>query len=159
MHIAKLGDRVRVQCTRVPASPRTTASPVKVVEFIVGSPDIMRGLSMGVVGMTQGDQKRLKLQPTDAYGSVQNRLIREIPRENFPSGLSLRVGKRLTAKLRSTGRRRVVRVVRLKPDSVIVDGNHPLAGKVVTLAIQLISVDASANANQSSPQVDAGGES
>jgi FKBP-type peptidyl-prolyl cis-trans isomerase 2 len=47
----------------------------------------------------------------------------------------------------------------LKPDSVIVDGNHPLAGKVVTLAIQLISVDASANANQSNPQVDAGGES
>ena len=92
MHIAKLGDRVRVQCTRVPASPRTTASPVKVVEFIVGSPDIMRGLSMGVVGMTQGDQKRLKLQPTDAYGSVQNRLIRrpdavkDVPRHDDDVG-------------------------------------------------------------------------
>jgi FKBP-type peptidyl-prolyl cis-trans isomerase 2 len=158
MHIAKVGDRVRVQCTHVPASPRATARPAKVFEFIVGSPDIMRGLSLGVVGMTQGDHKRLKLQPKDAYGSVRDRLIREVPRGSFPPRLSLRVGKRLTAKLRSTGRRQVVRIVRINPDSVIVDGNHRLAGKAVTLDVQLLSVNASVDSDHSSPQSDENGD-
>ena len=158
MSTAKLGDRVRVQCAPVSRSPRATAKPLKVFEFIVGSQTIMRGLSLGVVGMTQGDHKRLKLQPQEAYGPVQERLIREIPRERFPPNLTLQVGKRLTARLRSTGCRHAVRVVEIKPDSVIVNGNHPLAGKIVTLDIQLISVDSSADANRSKPQFDSGGE-
>lgn len=159
MHIARLGDRVRVQCTRMLASPRATARPAKEFEFVIGSPAVMPGLSMGVVGMKQGDQKRLKLQPKEAYRSVRDRLIREVPRESFPPRLSVRVGKRLTAKLRTTGQRQVVRIVQIRPDSVIVDGNHPLAGKVVTLEVRVISVDSSANANRSNPQFDVGGES
>ena len=164
MHIAKLGDRVRVQCARVRrSSPRVaspgTARPAKEFEFIVGSHAILRGLSLGVIGMSQGELKRLQLQPKDAYGSVEKRLIREIPRGQFPPHLNLRVGKRLTARLRKTGRRQMVRIVQVKPESVKVDGNHPLAGRVVTLEVHLISVDSSPNANRSNPQFDVGGES
>jgi peptidylprolyl isomerase len=125
----------------------------------VGSHAILRGLSLGVIGMTQGELKRLQLQPQDAYGTVEKRLIREIPRAQFPPHLTLRVGKRLTARLRKTGRRRMVRIVQVKSESVRVDGNHPLAGRVVTLEVHLISVDSSANANRSNPQFDVGGES
>jgi len=125
----------------------------------VGGHAILRGLSLGVVGMTQGELKCLQLQPQDAYGPVEKRLIREVPRSQFPPHLTLHVGKRLTARLGSTSRRRRVRIVEVKPESVTVDGNHPLAGRVVTLEVRVISVDSSPNANRTNPQFDVGGES
>lgn len=163
MTTAKLGDRVRVQYARV-SPPRAALSqttivrPAKEIEFIVGGHTVMRGLSLGVVGMVQGDQKRLQLDPEQAYGPAQERLVREIPRERFPQNLALHVGSRLTALVKSTGRRRMVRVVELRPDVVVVDGNHRLAGQAITLDVTLLSVDSSADANRSKPQFDAGGE-
>jgi FKBP-type peptidyl-prolyl cis-trans isomerase 2 len=161
MHEAKLGDRVRVQYARVFNDEKKDAakSPAaKVREFTVGSRDVMPGISLGVVGMVPGEQKRFTLQPIDAYGPVKPGLIKEIPRAQFPKRLTLRVGKRLTALSTRSGRHRRVKVVEIKPKSVVVDGNHLLAGKVVELDVTLISVDASSDANRTQPQFDMGGE-
>ena len=161
MHVAKLGDRVRVQYVRLRNSINGAAKAphLKVLEFNVGSRDVMPGLSLGVVGMKQGEQKRFTFQPCDAFGPVQPGLIKEIPRARFPKRLVLRVGKRLSALSTWSGGRRRVRVVEIKPGAVVVDGNHVLAGQVVELEVTLISVDASSNANRSKPQYDMGGES
>ncbi|MDX1947269.1 MAG: FKBP-type peptidyl-prolyl cis-trans isomerase [Pirellulaceae bacterium] len=159
MQTVKLGDRVRIQYSRVPhsgAMPDVPHTP-KVLEFTVGGDKVMPGLSFGIAGMNQGDKKRLTLQPVDAYGDVQGRLIREIPRGRIPDELELHVGKRLSALRGRTGARRRVRVVEIKPDSVIVDGNHPLAGKVIELEVYVLSVDSSSAANQQKPQFDLGG--
>jgi FKBP-type peptidyl-prolyl cis-trans isomerase 2 len=161
MHTAKLGDRVRIQYFRLSGQSATPKKPPvpKVIEFTAGSREVMPGLSLGVVGMTQGDQKRFTFEPAQAYGPVQAGLIKEIPRQRIPQHLVLHIGKRLTALIGATRRRRRVRVVAIKPDSVIVDGNHRLAGKEITLEVTLISVDSSAYANRSKPQFDMGGES
>jgi peptidylprolyl isomerase len=161
MHTAQLGDRVRIEYSRIQdqrAAPHEPRSP-RILEFTVGSREVMPGLSIGVVGMTQGEQKRFTLEPAQAYGPVKPRLIKEIPRQRFPQHLVLHIRKRLTALIGATGHRRRVRVVKIKADSVIVDGNHGLAGKVITLEVTLISVDSSAYANRSKPQFDMGGES
>lgn len=161
MHTAKLGDRVRIQYSRVPrpGTPSSKPPAQKVLEFIVGGNKVMPGLSLGVVGMTQGDQRRFTFRPAQAFGLVQARLIREIPRQQFPSNLELHVGKRLSARVTATGRRRQIKILEIKPDSVVVDGNHRLAGRAITLEVTLISVDSSADANRSNPQFDMGGES
>jgi FKBP-type peptidyl-prolyl cis-trans isomerase 2 len=146
MHPAKVGDRVRVEYSRIRKQKSASQPEPKVLEFTVGSLDIMPGLSFGVVGMAPGEQKHFTLQPADAYGVVQPGLIKEIPRGQFPKRLILRVGKRLTALAGASGRRRRVRIVEIKPKSVVVDGNHVLAGKVVELEVTLLSVDATASA-------------
>jgi FKBP-type peptidyl-prolyl cis-trans isomerase 2 len=51
-----------------------------------------------------------------------------------------------------------VRVVEIKPDSLIVDGNHPLAGEIVELDMMLVSVDPSSHANKTKQQFEMGGE-
>ena len=160
MHEAKLGDRVRVQFARVrnQENGATKSRAAKVREFTVGGRDVMPGLSLGVVGMVPGEQKRFTLQPSEAFGLVQPGLMKEIPRGNFPKRLTLRVGKRLTALSKWSGRRRHVRIVEIRPKSVVVDGNHALAGVVVELDVLLISVDASADANRTEPQFDLDGE-
>jgi len=156
---ANLGDRVRIQYVRVPEiSASTTKTPVrKTCEFTVGSKDVFPGLSLGVVGMAPGERKLLTLQPREAFGPVKPNLIREIPRQRLPQHIALKVGKRLTAFVATSGRRQRVRIVKVNLDSVTVDGNHPLAGKVIEIEVNLISLDSSSTANKRKPQLDVGG--
>ena len=142
MNRAKLGDRVRVQYFGL-LKDGTAADNFRgrqVLAFTVGGKEVIRGISFGVVGMVEGEQKRMTLQPKDAYGAVRRKLIKEIPRQRFPTHLDLCVGKRLTATGATSGRRRRVQVVEIKPDTVVVDGNHPLAGKVLEVEVQLVSL-------------------
>lgn len=161
MSQVKLGDRVRVQFSRVRSQSNGDARPpkLKTLEFTAGGGEVMPGLAAGVVGMIPGQHKRLTLQPADAFGHVQPQLVKEIPRAQIPKRITLRLGKRLSALSSLSGRRRRVRVVGLNPKTVKVDGNHVLAGQVIELDVQLISVDASSNANRLSPQFETGGES
>ena len=159
MQKANLGDRVRIQYARVPksAGQKNRSHSSKTCEFTVGSNEVFPGLSLGVVGMRPGDHKRFTFQPNEAYGAVKSKLIRQIPLQRFPQNIALKVGKRLTAFVASSGRRERVRVVKINSDSVTVDGNHPLAGKVIELEVNLISLDSSPNANKQKPQFDLDG--
>ena len=151
---------MRIQYSRVPerGAPIAKTRPPMTCEFTVGGKEVVAGLSSGVIGMAPGDKKQLTLQPQEAYGAVQTKLIRQIPRAKFPAHMALQVGKRLTAFVASSGRRERVRVVEIHPDSVTVDGNHPLAGKVIELEVNLISLDSSSNANKRKQQFDMGGQ-
>ena len=145
MSRAKLGDRVRVQYLglREDGSAIRHSRGRQVLEFTVGSKEVMPGISLGVVGMAEGEQKRLTLQPKDAYGDVRPGLIKEVSRQRFPSRLELFVGKRLTATSVNSGRRRRVEIAELRPATVVVDGNHPLAGEILEVQLQIVSLDSS----------------
>jgi peptidylprolyl isomerase len=160
MPTAQLGDRVRIQYSRLPqrAAARGVSHGQKTLEFTVGSREVFPTLSFGVIGMAPGERKQFTLQPHEAYGKIKRKLVRKIPRTRFPQRLVLTVGKRLMAVRGIAGRRRRVTVVEIRPDSVIVDGNHPLAGKVVELEVSLLSLDSSSNSNQRKPQFDLGGQ-
>jgi FKBP-type peptidyl-prolyl cis-trans isomerase 2 len=160
MTAVQLGDRVRVQYCRAPCQPSSSpnGSDTNVLEFTAGSSSVLAGISTGVVGMVPGEQKHFTLQPSEAYGPIQPELIREIPRDQFPRRLSLRVGRPLAATSIEMKRGRRLRVIEIRPQSVIVDGNHRLAGQVVELEVLLISVDLSSEANRSEPQYDLGGQ-
>ncbi len=146
MATAKIGDRVRVQYLGLSKDGTGTGRPHKreVLEFTVGGKDVIPGVSFGVLGMAEGEQKRMTLQPKDAYGTVHRKLIKEVSRQRFPSNLALHIGQRLTATGVTSGRQRRVEVVEVKSDTVVVDGNHPLAGEVLEVEIQLLSLDARA---------------
>jgi FKBP-type peptidyl-prolyl cis-trans isomerase 2 len=160
MHNAKVGDRVRVQCLRLPVAGavRQKPSKTKTFEFTVGGREVAPGLSDGVAGMAPGERKRLTLQPLEAYGPVLPCLIREIPRRRLSNRRDVQVGQRLTHVEPVSGIRQRMTVVAVNDDVLVVDGNHPLAGQVIELDVLVISVDPSSNANKSRPQFDLGGE-
>ncbi len=143
---------MRVRYSRISPGAATNRQPGrKTCEFTVGSSEVFSTLSLGVVGMAPGDRKQLTLQPLEAYGAVRPKLIRHVPRARFPEHLVLHVGKRLAAVQGIAGRRRRVTVVEIGPETVTVDGNHPLAGRVIELEVKLIAIDSSANGNGSTP--------
>jgi FKBP-type peptidyl-prolyl cis-trans isomerase 2 len=156
IHPVQFGDRVRIQYFRVrdPTAHRKKRPSQRAVEFTAGTNDMIPTLSWGVVGMIQGQRKQFTLQPGEAFGSMQPRLIREIPRYRFSKRLKLQVGQLLTAVQRTSSQRRRFRVVEVTPYSVIVDGNHPLAGKAVVVEIKVLSINASAPAKSNRLQFD-----
>lgn len=155
---AKLGDHVRIEYSGQFRDDKAGVQRLgrEVFEFTVGSHEIMPGISNGVVGMAEGERKQLILLPREAYGEFRPKLIREIPRSRLPSDIVLKVGKRLTTVGVKSGRRRKVRIVELKPTTVIVDGNHPLAGKTLEVEFQLLVHDSPASSTKR--QRDLGGE-
>lgn len=163
MHEAQIGDRVRVQYSRKPPAGAADDQRrrLKTCDFTVGGAEVSPTLSLGVVGMTPGDRKQLTLAPPEAFGAVKPRLIREVPRERFPEHIVLRVGQRLISVNARSGRRRRVRVVELQPSTVLVNGNHPLAGQAVDVEVVLISLDSSPTArpNQAPFEIDRDGAS
>ena len=84
MNEAKLGDRVRIEYSRVPKPGAMIAAPrqPKVLEFTVGSGDIIPSVSLGVVGMVQGDHKRLAFQPETENGIVPAGLGKQTPHQH-----------------------------------------------------------------------------
>jgi FKBP-type peptidyl-prolyl cis-trans isomerase 2 len=139
---AKIGDRVQIEYVSRLSDETSTSVPEehRVLEFAAGSKQVIRWISRGVLGMAEGDRKRLTLAPHEAYGAIRKDLIHAIPRERIRGTVNLEVGKRLINKRKGPVRSRRVRVVDIKPRTVIVDGNHPLAGKTVKLEMQVLSV-------------------
>ncbi|MDQ6882319.1 MAG: peptidylprolyl isomerase [Pseudomonadota bacterium] len=90
-------------------------------------------------GHEPGYQATLALQPEDAFGMRDERLAKSIPRSDFPPGI--KVGGQLDG-YTGDGRPQVFNVVKIKGDQVLLDGNHPLAGKALRFSLKVTGVRA-----------------
>ena len=92
-------------------------------------------------GQTVGYQTSLLLQPEDAFGLRDESLAQTMPRRDFPPGV--KVGGQLQGRT-ADGRDQVFNVVKIMGDTVLLDGNHPWAGKVLRFSIKVTDVRAAA---------------
>lgn len=90
-------------------------------------------------GKERGFQTVLALQPEDAFGVRDEELLRTIPRSQFPPGV--KVGGQLEGR-GADGREQVFYVSKIKGDTVLLDGNHPLAGKALRFTLKVTDVRA-----------------
>ena len=90
-------------------------------------------------GRETGFQTTLALAPEDAFGLRDESLMQTIPRSQFPPGV--KVGGQLEGR-GSDGREQIFNVAKIKGDTVILDGNHPLAGKALRFTVKVTSVRA-----------------
>ncbi len=90
-------------------------------------------------GQEAGYQLTLELQPEDAFGARDDSLLRSLPKKQFPPGV--KVGGQLEGH-GDDGHMMVFNVMKIKGDTVLLDGNHPLAGKALRFAIKVLDVRA-----------------
>lgn len=90
-------------------------------------------------GRTTGYEITLQLLPQDAFGQRDESLARTIPKAEFPPGV--KVGGQLEGRT-DDGAPHVFHVVKIKGDTVLLDGNHPLAGKELRFNIKVMGVRA-----------------
>ena len=137
----KPGDKVRLHYTGTldDGSQFDSSTGRDPLEFTVGSGQIIPGLDREIPGMVVGDKKTVVIAAADAYGESHPDAIQAIPRSNVPAEIPLELGLQLQMQSPS-GQIVPVTVVGITDEEVTLDANHPLAGKALTFAIELVSI-------------------
>jgi FKBP-type peptidyl-prolyl cis-trans isomerase SlyD len=107
--------------------------------FTQGSQQIIPGLDKALLGMKVGDSKKVTVKPEDGYGNVDPKAEAEVPKTALPEGAAV-VGTRLLARGQD-GQPRPVTVKTVKDTTVVLDLNHPLAGKTLFFDIKIVSIE------------------
>ena len=110
------------------------------LNFQVGEGQMIKGFDQAVLEMEVGQTKKINLQPPDAYGDVKAEAIQEVPKTEFPPDFKLDEGGMVEGRTQS-GQPMRATVKEVKNDSVILDMNHPLAGKELNFDIELIEIE------------------
>lgn len=110
----------------------------KPMTYVHGQGQIIPGLEKELAGMAAGAGKKVTVKPEEAYGQVNPQAFQEVPREQLPPG-ALKVGTQLTAQ-GPQGQSVPVRVHEVKEKTVVMDFNHPLAGKTLSFDVKITEV-------------------
>lgn len=105
-----------------------------------GKGQIIRGLETILEGKEAGDGLEVDISPEDAYGIRDERAVQEIPLTALPETVTPEVGMALQAKTKDSQVFQVL-IIEVKSESVLIDFNHPLAGKILRFKIQVLRVE------------------
>ncbi len=109
------------------------------LQFQVGAGQVIKGFDDGVLGMKEGDKKTIHIPVHEAYGDKSPDMIIEFPRDQFPPDMSPEVGMQLNLRGQD-GRSFPVVISDVKEEVVVLDGNHPLAGKDLIFDIEMVEI-------------------
>lgn len=96
-------------------------------------------LEEALEGKEPGFKTTVELQPVDAFGERDEGLVQSIPKTQFPPGI--KVGGQLQGQ-GEDGHVQVFTVMKIKGDTVMLDGNHPMAGKALRFTVTVTDVRA-----------------
>ncbi len=103
--------------------------------FIEGAGQVVRGLEKALIGLKTGDQQKVQVKPEDGYGMPDPAAFQEIARDKIPPE-GQKPGAMLMSKT-PDGRAVPIRVHEVKDKTVVVDLNHPLAGKTLNFDVKI----------------------
>jgi FKBP-type peptidyl-prolyl cis-trans isomerase SlyD len=110
------------------------------MHYIHGRGQIISGLEKELTGMAVGAEKKVTVKPEEGYGPIDPRRFHEVPKDKLPPD-ALKVGTMLMAQ-GPQGQGVPVRVHEIKEKTVIMDYNHPLAGKTLSFDIKITDIKA-----------------
>jgi len=106
--------------------------------YLHGTGSIVPGLEKELAGKQAGDKVNVEVSPEEGYGELNPELIQEVERAAFEGVDNIEVGMRFMAQT-AWGQQPVV-VTAVTDESVIVDGNHPLADQTVKFDVEVVEV-------------------
>ena len=111
------------------------------VTYTQGQQQIISSLEQGLSGMAVDEEKSIRLKPEEAYGPINPEGFKEVPKSEIPAA-GQTVGAVLSAR-GTTGEDVVIRVSEVKDDTVVLDFNHPLAGKTLKFDVKVVDIQPS----------------
>jgi FKBP-type peptidyl-prolyl cis-trans isomerase 2 len=106
------------------------------LEVTLGEGKLILGFEKGLYGLSAGEKTTIKIQASEAYGNIVEERIQEVEKQYVPE--TVFAGQQLTAET-PEGPITVV-VKEIKETTVVLDGNHPLAGKDLIFDLEVIEV-------------------
>lgn len=98
------------------------------IRYVHGYGSLVPGLEQSLLGMAEGETQEIEVPPQNGYGLIDETLLFWVDRNELPEPIALE-DEFLVENNR--GEEISIRVVEINADSVLVDGNHPLAGKTL----------------------------
>lgn len=140
--IAKVNDKVKVHYKGTLSNGEVFDSSEgrDPLEFTLGAGKIIPGFENGIIGMQVEESKTINIPAAEAYGEPKEELKQEVRKAQLPSEIKPEVGLQLMSKA-PDGREIPLVVTEVKEDSIVVDSNHPLAGKDLTFEVTLLSIN------------------
>jgi FKBP-type peptidyl-prolyl cis-trans isomerase SlyD len=105
--------------------------------YVSGRNQIPSGLEKALVGLHVGEEKDVRLSPEEGYGPVRSDARQEVPKDAVPPE-SRKVGAILRA--HSANQTKIVQVVEIKEKTIVLDFNHPYAGKTLTYHVKVLDM-------------------
>lgn len=110
------------------------------LSYVVGNRDIIPGLEAQINGMHMNEEKLINVAAKDAYGQVDPKAFKEFPVTSLPKGLAPKVGMVLQATA-PDGSKFPATISELKGDKVVLNFNHPLAGKDLIFKVKILKIE------------------
>ncbi|MBX2931223.1 MAG: peptidylprolyl isomerase [Chitinophagaceae bacterium] len=141
MQQAKKGDTVKIHYHGKLTDGTTFDSSKgrEPLEFELGSGMVIPGFDNGVTGMNVGETKTINIPAAEAYGESNPDMILEYPKNQFPADVTPEIGMQLTMH-NGAGQQFNVSIIEVKEEAVVLDANHPLAGKELIFDLELVEI-------------------
>jgi FKBP-type peptidyl-prolyl cis-trans isomerase SlyD len=109
------------------------------IQFIQGQGNVIPGLERQLYGMEVGDSRDVIVSAAEGYGDEDPDAYAEVPRDEFPSNIPLEPGVELVLK-NEDGEELQARIESIDGDTVLLNFNHPLAGKELHFSVVVIEL-------------------
>lgn len=113
-----------------------TSADGEPMSFLEGAGQIISGLEDVLLGMPQGEKRKVEIHYQDAYGAYDQKLVARVPRDQFPTET---VKKGDVFQVEQNGAIRMISVVEVEAEFVTIDANHPMAGKNLDFTVEIVS--------------------
>ena len=110
------------------------------LEFTLGQGMLIPGFEEGVIDMEVNEKKSVAIPMEKGYGTIQDELFHKVGLDQLPKEITPQVGMGLISK-NPDGTEYQLRVSEVNEDHIIVDANHPLAGKHLTFDIEVLEIN------------------
>lgn len=105
-------------------------------QYVHGENQILPALEAELHGLEVDEEKEVELAASDAYGELNPDAFQEVALGQIPEG-----ARRVGAELRAEGFEGPIRVEEVRDETVLLNFNHPLAGKALTFNIKVLSIE------------------
>jgi len=112
------------------------------IEFTLGQGQLIPGFEKGLIDMKLNEKKTINMTKDEAYGEVNETLIQEVKKTDLPQNMEPKVGMGLVSKS-PEGQEINLMVVEVKEETIVIDGNHPLAGRDLIFDLEVLEIIAS----------------
>ncbi len=109
------------------------------MEVELGANGVIPGFENGLLGMKVNEKKTINISIEDGYGPRREEMVMDVTKSDFPENITPEVGLQLTME-NDSGQEVPVTISKVEGDKVTLDGNHPLAGKVLVFDLELVDV-------------------
>jgi len=107
--------------------------------YLHGGNNIVPGLEKELVGLETGSKVQVAVQPEEGYGPVIPEAIATIDKDAFGDIEDIQPGMQFQAQ-GPEGQIQIITIKEVTDEGILVDGNHPLAGKVLNFEVEITEV-------------------